>query len=134
MNKKNRQKIVLLFLTLIVFSCFNDKKPEYDYSFTESKINDRIVNWIFTNKYKPPLNLEDENQFIKDVNSVLDSIGIPRINTKVIEKEKLTKSRYDRAIFEWENYPEGKLIITRNTDKDVNYNTYDCIWKVSIIK
>ena len=131
--KKTKRYFLIITITLLLYGCFNSV-TEFDYSFKKTTERSGATSWIFKGEYKPPINLKNDNNFISDVNVVLTKIDLPQINNRVIEKEKITGSRVHRTIFEWSDYPLGILQVKRSTDKDANYDGYDCIWKVTLIE
>jgi len=121
-------RFTLIFLTL-VFSITNfGCVPNYDYTFEKvthsmgKKLDAKI--WMFTGTKPPPLNLTDKNEFMNDVNVVLEKLGLPRIKQAVVEKSSITGFRTDRGIYEWNSYPLGTLKVVRHS------GSYDSIWKV----
>lgn len=90
------------------------------------------TSWIFEGENKPPLNVSDKLEFVRNVNSALNTIGLPTINRSVPERESLTGSRIHRGEFLWDDYQKGPLLIHRNVCRDSNYKNYDCIWKITV--
>lgn len=115
-------------LLILTEACKNE--AVYDYTFKTVTEKSGAKSWIFTGSHKPRLDINF--QFVNDVNTVLNKIGLPKIDHSVREKEQITHSRLDRGIFEWKNYPLGTLTIHRSMDKNSNYEDYDCIWKVTL--
>ena len=107
---------------------------EYDYSTRKTTGRSGEIMWIFEGEYSPPLKLKNDSTFISSVNLVLTKLELPKISNVAIEKEKLTGYRTDRGAYEWADYPLGQLRIQRSLDRDINYDYYDCIWKVIIKK
>jgi hypothetical protein len=131
--KKSKALLLIIGISLILTGCFNSI-TEYDYSAKKVTERSGATSWIFEGKYKPPVNLKVDSSFISDVNLALTKLNLPKISYRVIEKEKITGSRAHRGKFEWMDYPQGKLTVNRSTTSDVNYDRYNCIWKVTISK
>ena len=122
----------IIGISLVLNAC--NSITEYDYSARKTIETSGAISWIFEGKYKPPLNLKNDSTFISSVNIALTKLGIPKIINRAIEKEKLTGYRAHRGDYEWADYPLGFLLIQRSSDSDINYDNYDCIWKVIIKK
>ena len=120
-------RLLIIFFYAFMCSCTTN----YEYKYLEQKeylgkpINNK--NWIFEGNKLPRLNLYDEDEFIRDINEALDIVGLPHIHSKVPEKSEITGFRGDRAIFEWESYPQGTLLVFRTSR---SYG--DCIWKIMV--
>jgi hypothetical protein len=118
----------------LLLSLCGRNKPEFSYVF--EKYSDRNGNevWRFAGDYPPPLLLESNEEFIYSINLALDTIGLPRINQAVQEKEKLTGFRAHRGIYEWKNYPLGILTVERMLEYAKGSEGYDSIWKIRLKK
>ena len=122
----------IIGISLVLNAC--NSVTEYDYSTRKTTGRSGAIMWIFEGEYKPPLKLKNDSTFISSVNLVLTKLELPKISNVAIEKEKLTGYRTDRGTYEWADYPLGQLRIQRSSDSDINYDNYDCIWKVIIKK
>ncbi len=122
----------IIGISLVLNAC--NSVTEYDYSARKTIGRSGAIMWIFEGEYKPPLKLKNDSTFISSVNLVLTKLELPKISNVAIEKEKLTGYRADRGDYEWADYPLGLLLIQRSSDSDINYDNYDCIWKVIIKK
>ncbi len=105
---------------------------KYDCSVNKVIEKSGATSWIFHKKFKPPLILSKEKDFILTVNNALQAINLPLIDTAVPELEELTGLRFDRGRYLWKNYEKGQLTIQRSLCKDISGNYYDCIWKITL--
>ena len=128
-------RVLLLFVFLFCFfSC--SSKINYDYSFKQTIVcnyNNQVekVYWISNYEGRPPLNLKVDSLFVKDLNKVLDTIKLPRVNYKADLLSNITGyKRIHNDQYVYEDYTLGKLTVYRAMGSD-RLNTYwDGVWKV----
>jgi hypothetical protein len=123
---------IIIGISLVLNAC--NSITEYDYTARKTIETSGATSWIFEGKYRPPMKLENDSTFLSSVNLALTKLKLPKISNIAIEKSKLTNSGYDNGSYEWLDYPIGILKIQRSSGSDVNYDNYNCIWKVTIEK
>ena len=116
------------------FSC--SKKINYDYSFEQTIVcndNNQVekVYWISNYEGRPPLNLLFDSLFVKDLNKVLDTIKLPRVNYKADLLSNITGyERIHNDQYVYEDYTLGKLTVYRAGGSDRLNTTWDGVWKI----
>ncbi len=125
----------LVILITYLSGCVKSKevKPN-EVKYLPKKVIERsgAKSWIFDEQ--PPIDLENRENFIHDVNIALRAAELPEIYSWVTEKSNITSSRYDRTIYEWPDYPLGVLQVKRSSSRnwEENGNHYDVIWKITL--
>lgn len=124
----------LLAFLICFFSC--STKINYDYRFEQTTVcndNNQVekVYWISNYEGRPPLNLKFDSLFVKDLNKVLDTIKLPRVNYKADLLSNITG--YDRLHnnqYVYEDYSLGKLTVYRAQGSNRLNTTWDGVWKI----
>lgn len=122
-------KVFFVFLSLSLLSCGDTIK--YNYKFKESyncRCNCTI--WISDFKGRPPIDIYNKDEFVKNLNLALSSIGINNIEYMPPEKATIPKylkqEKLFKGVYEYLDYPLGVLTIHRG----MGSGNYDGIWKI----
>lgn len=122
----------LAWIGLLVFLVSCQSSAQSGFTFRQARETSGATSWIFEDKSKPPLHLDDQAMFVRSVNDALANIGLPKVERAVPELQSITKSRLDRATFKWDDYARGVLTVQRTLCQDSWLKKYDCIWKVTL--
>jgi hypothetical protein len=98
---------------------------------------DNVVSWSFTGDVLPPVELNgNHNTCSKDsINAVLAFLQIDAITDSQPELESLTRSRIDRAVWQWDAHPAGILRVYRIAHTiPKTMKRYDAISRVTLSK
>ena len=124
-----------LFVFLFCFFSCSDN-INYDYSFEQTIVcnyNNQVekVYWVSNYEGRPPLNLKVDSLFVKDLNKVLDTINLPRVNYKADLLSNITGyERIHNDQYVYEDYTLGKLTVYRAIGSDRLNTSWDGVWKV----
>ena len=130
--RRNTYKYFIVIFGFIIMGC--STKYDYSYKIVTHSMGKKLdaTQYLFTGSPKPPLELNNKNDFLNNVNTALEKLNLPRVNYYVTEKSKMTGFRLDRGIYEWEDYSLGTLQIHRGNGRTKLSKEYDCINYVSI--
>lgn len=133
--------VLLMLGLLFVAGCFRaqpqratDDSAHWRY---ERIDQGKLASWSFTGDILPPVKLTgNRNTCSKDsINAVLAFLQIDAITDSQPELESLTRSRIDRAVWQWDAHPAGILRVYRTLHTIPKTMTrYDAITRVTISK
>lgn len=124
-------KVFFCLFILTLLSCSETIK--YNYKFKESyNCSCNCTIWISDFKGRPPIDIHNKDEFIKNLNLALSSIGINYIEYMPPEKSTmplyLEQERLFKGVYEYLDYPLGVLTIYRG----MGSGNYDGIWKITL--
>ena len=124
----------LLAFLICFFSC--STKINYDYRFEQTTVcndNNQVekVYWISNYEGRPPLNLKFDSLFVKDLNKVLDTIKLPRVNYRADLLSNITGyERLHNNQYVYEDYSLGRLTVHRAEGSNRLNTTWSGVWKI----
>ncbi|MCI5196278.1 MAG: hypothetical protein D3919_08620 [Candidatus Electrothrix sp. AW5] len=129
--------ILFFMIATALIGCGPDPSNSDYWHFKKVIESSGATSYIFDGDVKPPLELNsDKNASLTstaDVNAALRKIGLPAINETRPDKGYAENNRAWRGQYLWEDYPQGRLIVSRTTARSKgNFDTYDAIWKITI--
>ncbi|MCX7975101.1 MAG: hypothetical protein N3B16_11495 [Candidatus Aminicenantes bacterium] len=118
------------------------KPVYYNYIKEESKDLYKLTVRYFFPEPGPRLNLtiDPSGRYlhlddIDEVNQVLEYIGLKKVTHGAKELASITGSQLDVNLYQWDDYPDGILVIERAICRDKEtFNSYNCLQSITLTR
>jgi hypothetical protein len=133
-------KLERLSYTAVKNELFPVKARAYTYSKRESYVAGQpVVSFIFEDPGPPlPLAMMSGGKYmaikdVREVNVVLEYLGLPPVDAGVPELASITGRRIDSDKYRWDDYARGVLLIERGLCRDMAAaQSFACIARITV--